>query len=107
MVRVSMTGGRLKDWAACGLFATCAFWGASAALAIEMNPELKKVVEGARAEGRLAFEAPPTLFGGSEGVSAATEWMKKEFGLNIRGSYSPNPNFRQIIAKIYTELQAN
>ena len=74
--------------------------------AMEMNSELKKVVEGAKAEGTLTVEAPPSLLGGPDGVTAATDWMKREFGITVRANFTPNPYFPVIIAKIYTELQA-
>ena len=74
--------------------------------AIEMTPELKKVVDGAKAEGTFTVEAPPTLLGGAEGVAAARDWMNREFGITLRGNHTPNPVFQVVISKIYTEMQA-
>src|SRR5687767_6949844 len=48
-----------------------AFLGGAPLSAIEMTPELKKVVDGARSEGTLTLESPPDLLGGPDGVAAA------------------------------------
>lgn len=80
---------------------------ASQVFALEMTPELKKVVEGARAEGKLKIESLPDVLGGPAGVKAATAWMKKEFGIDIEGAWGPNPAMAAQVAKIFTEFQAN
>jgi ABC-type Fe3+ transport system substrate-binding protein len=77
------------------------------ALALEMTPELRKVVEGARAEGKLKIESLPDVLGGPAGVKAATAWMKKEFGIDVDGAWGPNPVMATQVAKIFTESQAN
>lgn len=74
--------------------------------AIEMTPELKKVVEGAKAEGKLRIETLPDVLGGAEGVKAATAWMKREFNIDVDGSFVPNPAFAQQLAKLFTEMQS-
>lgn len=92
----------------CGAAAVAlAFIGGTAPLrAMEMSPELKKIVDGARTESTLTIEAPPALLGGPDAVAAATDWMKREFGITVRGNFTPNPYFPVLIAKIYTEMQA-
>jgi ABC-type Fe3+ transport system substrate-binding protein len=76
------------------------------AAAIEMTPELRKVVEGAKAEGKLKIESLPDVLAGPDGVKAATAWMKAEFGIDIDGTWSPNPAFAQQAAKLFTEMQS-
>lgn len=76
------------------------------AAAVEMNPALQAVVDGARAEGRLKFEAPPSMLGGAKMLEAAAQWMKAEFALDISTTWSPNLSFSDVIAKIYTENAA-
>jgi ABC-type Fe3+ transport system substrate-binding protein len=74
--------------------------------ALEMTPDLRKVVEGAKAEGKLKIESLPDVLGGPNGVKAATAWMKKEFGIDVEGSWGPNPAMAAQVAKIFTEFQA-
>jgi ABC-type Fe3+ transport system substrate-binding protein len=76
------------------------------AQAIEMTPELKKVVEGAKAEGKLRIETLPDVLAGAEGVKAATAWMKREFNIDVEGTFVPNPAFAQQLAKLFTEMQS-
>ncbi|MFM9967487.1 MAG: hypothetical protein ACKVQK_03650 [Burkholderiales bacterium] len=75
--------------------------------ALEMTPELRKVVEGAKAEGKLKIESLPDVLAGPAGVKAATAWMKKEFNIDVEGSWAANPAMAAQVAKIYTEFQAN
>ena len=65
------------------------------AQAIEIIPELKKVVEGAKTEGKLRIETLPDVLAGAEGLQAATGWMKREFNIDVEGSFVPNPAFAQ------------
>jgi ABC-type Fe3+ transport system substrate-binding protein len=76
------------------------------AQAIEMTPELKKIVEGAKAEGKLRIETLPDVLAGAEGLKAATAWMKKEFNIDVEGSFVPNPAFAQQLGKLFTEMQS-
>ena len=76
------------------------------ALALEMTPELKQVVDAARSEAKLVVESPPGFMGGGDSVKAAADWMKKEFGLSIAVAWTPNPSTRIVIARTYTEQQA-
>ena len=76
------------------------------ASAIEMTPELKKVVEGAKAEGKLRIETLPDVLAGAEGLKAATAWMKREFNIDVEGTFIPNPAFAQQLAKLFTEMQS-
>jgi ABC-type Fe3+ transport system substrate-binding protein len=78
----------------------------STAYALEMTPELRKVVDGARAEGKLRIESLPDVLAGPNGVKAATAWMKKEFGIDVEGTWGPNPAMAAQVAKIFTEFQA-
>jgi ABC-type Fe3+ transport system substrate-binding protein len=76
------------------------------AQAIEMTPELQKVVEGAKAEGKLRIETLPDVLGGAAGLKAATDWMKREFNIDVEGTFVPNPAFAQQLAKLFTEMQS-
>jgi len=73
------------------------------ALALDMTPELQAVVNGAKTEGTLRIEAPPTMMGGQDIVNAASAWMKREFGLDVKVAWNPNYSFTRLLAKINSE----
>lgn len=77
------------------------------ASSLEMTPELRKVVDGARAEGKLTVESPPSLMGGGDAVKEAADWIKREFGITLTTAYTPNPNNRGQAGKLYSEFQAH
>lgn len=77
------------------------------AFSLEMTPELRKVVDGAKAEGKLTVESPPNLMGGGDSVKEAADWIKREFGVTLTTAYTPNPNNRGQAGKLYAELQAH
>ncbi len=89
---------------AAALFA--AHFAALPAQAIEMTPELKKVVENAKAEGKLRIETLPDVLAGAAGVKAATAWMKREFNIDVEGTFVPNPAFAQQLGRLFTEMQS-
>lgn len=74
--------------------------------ALEMNPDLKAVVQAAQTEGKFKLESPAVLMGGGDGVKAFVVWMKREFNVTVDATWNPNPSFRTLIGKIYTEKQA-
>ena len=76
------------------------------ASALEMNPELKAVVEGAASEHKFTLESPAVLMGGGDGVKAFVAWMSREFDITVASQWNPNPSFRTLIGKIVTEKQA-
>lgn len=77
------------------------------ALSFEMTPELRQVIDGARAEGKLIVESPPNLMGGGSSVKEAADWIKREFGITLDTAYTPNPNNRGQAGKLYAEFQAH
>lgn len=90
--------------AAALIMLTLPSWAASA---LEMTPELQKVVEDARAEGKLMVELPPNLMGGGDSLKEAADWIKREFGVSLTPAYTPNPNNRSQAGKLYAELEAH
>ena len=75
-----------KRLVASAVLALCAVtMGSQQASSIEMTPELKKIVDGARAEGALTVITRDKRYGGAEGVKAGIAWMKRNFGLDIKG----------------------
>lgn len=88
------------------LVSVIAFAAAHGAAAIEMTPELKKIVDGARKEGALKIMTGATTMGAGDGAKAAAQWINKTFGLDIEWSWNPGPPMAQQGARIFTEHQA-
>lgn len=105
---VRKTKVRHKGGLPLAVIAACVFAVANCrpASAIEMTPQLQQVVDGARAEGKLIIESPPSLIGGTS-VKEAADWIKREFGITLSTNYTPNWNNRGQAGKLYAEFQAH
>jgi len=90
--------------ASLGLVTALAFAGA--AHAITMTPELQKVVDGAKQEGRLEIMMADSPFGGSRAVPVVEKGINDMFGTNITVRWTPGPPYAAMGAKIMTENQA-
>lgn len=75
------------------------------ARAIEMTPELKKIVEAAKEEGTIQTMSGAHTMGGQAGAKAASDWMKKNFGYAPDVRWTPGPPFAQLGTKVYTQYQ--
>jgi ABC-type Fe3+ transport system substrate-binding protein len=80
---------------------------APAAFAADFPPELQKVIEGAKKEGKLAVSTSASLFNAGQGAAFAAEHMNKMFGTKIEVTWAPGPHPAQIGAKLMGEFQAN
>jgi len=80
---------------------------APAVFAADIPPELAKVIEGAKKEGKLVVSTSASLFNAGEGARYAAEHMNKLFGTNIEVTWAPGPHPAQIGAKLMGEFQAN
>ena len=80
--------------------------GASAQ-SITMTPELKKIVEGAKKEGRLEMMMADSPFGGSRAVPIVQKGINDMFGTEITVRWTPGPPYAAMGAKIMTENQAH
>jgi hypothetical protein len=76
------------------------------AAAIEMTPELQKIVDGAKKEGRLEVMMADSPFGGSRAVPVVQDGINKMFGTNITVRWTPGPPYAAMGAKVLTEHQA-
>lgn len=76
------------------------------AFALNKNPDLNTIIQSAKLEGKFKLESPAVLMGGGDGVKAFVAWMKREFDITVDATWNPNPSFRTLIGKIYTEKQA-
>jgi ABC-type Fe3+ transport system substrate-binding protein len=96
-----------------GALTACAVAGAAliavapnAAAAIEMTPELQKIVDGAKQEGRLEVMMADSPFGGSRAVPVVQAGINKMFGTNVTVRWTPGPPYAAMGAKVLTEHQA-
>ena len=76
------------------------------AVAIEMTPALKKIINAANKEGQLRLHMGASPVGRSKGPKAAQDGINKMFGTNIKVSFKPGPAYAALGAKILTEYQA-
>jgi len=75
-------------------------------LAIQMTPELQKIVEAAKREGGVVVTMADEPMGGTTGAAAGEAGMNKMFGTNIKVRYIPGPPYAEQGAKLLTEMQA-
>jgi ABC-type Fe3+ transport system substrate-binding protein len=80
--------------------------GASAQ-SLKIAPELQKIVDGAKQEGRLVISVTENAFNGSEGHSHAVDRINALFGTKLELSWSPGPAYAAVAAKLLAEKEAN
>jgi ABC-type Fe3+ transport system substrate-binding protein len=78
----------------------------ASAMAIEITPALKKIINAANKEGELRLHMSGSPVGRSKGPKAAQDGINKMFGTNIKVSFRPGPAYAALGAKILTEYQA-
>ena len=81
--------------------------GASSAQSPKISPELQKVVDGAKQEGRLVISVTENAFSGSEGHRHAVDRINALFGTKLELSWSPGPAYAAVAAKLLAEKEAN
>ena len=86
--------------------ASVAMTGAAQAQTAKMNPELAKVIEGAKKEGKLVLRSATSVNGGAESLKVAEAGIKKMFGVDIDIRWVPGPPFAPLAAALYQEKQA-
>lgn len=80
--------------------------GAVQAQTITMNPELEKVVAGAKKESKLVIRSTTSVNGGAAHLEVAKAGIKKMFGVDIDIQWVPGPPFAPLAAALYQEKQA-
>ena len=87
------------------LAGTLAFASAHAQMA-QVTPELAKVIEGAKKEGKLLLRSTTSVNGGAASLKVAEAGIKKMFGVDIDIQWVPGPPFAPLAAALYQEKQA-
>jgi hypothetical protein len=80
--------------------------GAVQAQTVKMNPELEKVIAGAKKEGKLVIRSSGSVNGGADSVEVTEAGIKKMFGVDIDIQWVPGPPFAPLAAALYQEKQA-
>ena len=86
--------------------AAFALVGTAEAQTITKTPELQKVIDEAKKEGRLEIMMADSPFGGSKAVPVVEKGINDMFGTNITVRWTPGPPYAAMGAKIMTENQA-
>jgi ABC-type Fe3+ transport system substrate-binding protein len=98
---------RLWALASAALIALPVFASAAPALAAEFPPELAKVIEGAKKEGKLVLSTSASMLNAGPGIKTAVDGFNKMYGTNVEVTWSPGPHPAQIGGKLLAERQAN
>jgi iron(III) transport system substrate-binding protein len=77
----------------------------AAAQTITITPELAKIIEAAKAEGKIVLKSNPTFLGGPAGVKATEQGLNKMFGTNLPIEWTPGPAFAPLAASLFQEMQ--
>jgi ABC-type Fe3+ transport system substrate-binding protein len=80
--------------------------GATEAQTIKLNPDLTKVVEGAKREGKLVLRSTTSVNGGADHLKVANAGIKTMFGVDLDIEWVPGPAFAPLAAALYQEKQA-
>jgi ABC-type Fe3+ transport system substrate-binding protein len=88
------------------LAGTLAFAPAHAQMA-PVTPELAKIIDGAKQEGKLLLRSTTSVNGAADGAKVAQAGMKKMFGVDLDVQWVPGPAFAPLAAALFQEKQAN
>jgi ABC-type Fe3+ transport system substrate-binding protein len=80
--------------------------GAAQAQTVQVTPELAKVIEAAKKEGKLQLRSTTSVNGAAEGAKVAQDGIKKMFGVDLVVEWVPGPAFAPLAAALFQEKQA-
>jgi ABC-type Fe3+ transport system substrate-binding protein len=81
-------------------------FGGAHAQPANVSPELAKIIDGAKKEGKLLLRSTTSVNGASDGAKVAQEGIKKMFGVDLDVQWVPGPAFAPLAAALYQEKQA-
>jgi len=79
--------------------------GVARAQQVEITPDLAKVVEGAKKEGRLVLRSTTSVNGAADGAKVAQDGIKRMFGVDLSVEWVPGPAFAPLAAALFQEKQ--
>jgi len=95
---------RLAARSAC-LAVALALGGVAHAQQAAIAPELAKVIDGARQEGRLLLRSTTSVNGAADGAKVAQDGIKRMFGVDLSVEWVPGPAFAPLAAALFQEKQ--
>jgi ABC-type Fe3+ transport system substrate-binding protein len=79
--------------------------GAARAQQVEITPDLAKIVDGAKKEGRLLLRSTTSVNGAADGAKVAQDGIKRMFGVDLTVEWVPGPAFAPLAAALFQEKQ--
>src|SRR5215475_7810089 len=73
---------------------------------VQVTPELAKVIEAAKKEGKLQLRSTTSVNGAAEGAKVAQDGIKKMFGVDLAVEWVPGPAYAPLAAALFQEKQA-
>jgi ABC-type Fe3+ transport system substrate-binding protein len=80
--------------------------GSAHAQPANVSPELAKIIEGAKKEGKLLLRSTTSVNGAADGAKVAQAGIKTMFGVDLDVQWVPGPAFAPLAAALYQEKQA-
>ena len=71
-----------------------------------VSPELAKIIDGAKKEGKLLLRSTTSFNGAADGAKVAQDGIKKMFGVDLDVEWVPGPAFAPLAAALFQEKQA-
>jgi ABC-type Fe3+ transport system substrate-binding protein len=81
-------------------------FNAARAQTAPVSPDLAKIIEGAKKEGKLLLRSTTSVNGSAEGAKVAQAGIKKMFGVDLDVQWVPGPPFAPLAAALFQEKQA-
>src|SRR5215208_6447414 len=81
-------------------------FGTASAQTVTITPELAKIIDGAKKEGRLQLRSTTSVNGAADGAKVAQEGIRRMFGVDLAVEWVPGPAFAPLAAALYQEKQA-
>ena len=80
--------------------------GPAAAQTVQMTPDLARIVQAAKQEGKLLLRSTTSVNGAADGAKVAQAGIKKMFGIDLDVQWVPGPAFAPLAAALFQEKQA-
>ncbi len=100
-----MTSRSVLTFCVVALSGTLAF-GPVHAQQMPVGPDLAKVIEGAKKEGKLLLRSTTSVNGAADGAKVAQAGIKRMFGVDLDVQWVPGPAFAPLAAALFQEKQA-
>ncbi|MFL6934659.1 MAG: hypothetical protein ACJ8EJ_08430 [Xanthobacteraceae bacterium] len=79
--------------------------GVAQAQQVAITPELAKIIDAAKKEGRLLLRSTTSVNGAADGAKVAQDGIKRMFGVDLAVEWVPGPAFAPLAAALFQEKQ--